>query len=534
MGAVQTSGGETVTRTQARWLWLSLCTLALAAVRLSLLTFDTDLSAAFSHDSAYVAIVARNLINGLGWVNDASWLVFLHPASLPMPYRNANPLYPLFTALAAKTFGMGVVRAGLLVAAMADVALLPASFLLVSHWIKSTRTALWISVAVALFPSLWWDSLRMLPDSLYVALLIGGIACLVRAENRWWAACAGILLAAAWLTRSTATLVAPAIVLYALAIWGWRKALPRLALMAVVALAVALPWLMQSARIWGSPFGSDGSYAAFQDLYARSYSGSIERYWHSPIPPPSPGELMRTDGMAVVAHTVTGIPNVFRSWLRAGWEDQYLPRLVFLLMLTGMALTWRRRLWTAPLVASTVYGALQIGAFGVRGGSVEARYLAPLTVLAVLWSGSGVAALLAKDTLQKLARYTLLAGVAFWIVYVPIQDAHLARQGASQDPAFSERRRVRREISRSITHHDPTIVVDPYFYSYDTGAQALSIPYSSDSYLMSYMEQYHCRWIILSDDEIRFWKPDWPAHLPPWLRIRGAWAGNTLFERMPY
>jgi hypothetical protein len=31
---------------------------------------------------------------------------------------------------------------------------------------------------------------------------------------------------------------------------------------------------------------------------------------------------------------------------------------------------------------------------------------------------------------------------------------------------------------------------------------------------------------------VRFWKPDWQAQLPPWLRIRTVSGGNTLFERV--
>ena len=210
-----------------KWLAPLLGALALGALRLSLLPLDTDLSLAFSHDSAYVAIVARNLLHGKGWVNDASWLVFLHPARLPMPYRNANPLYPLVTALAARICGISVVKAGLLVAALASVGLLLATYFLVSHYLKRPGIALPIAAAVTIFPPLWEDSLRMLPDSLHLALLMAGIAFFVRAERPLCAVAAGILLGAAWLTRSTAALAAPALAVYAFRMWRGRKALVR-------------------------------------------------------------------------------------------------------------------------------------------------------------------------------------------------------------------------------------------------------------------------------------------------------------------
>ena len=183
----------------SRWLGPAVCALALLALRLVLLGFNTSLSRAFSHDSAYIAIVARNLLNGKGWVNDASWLVFLHPARLPMPYHNANPLYPLLTALAARAFDIQIVSAGLLVSALANVLLLPAAFYLVSYWVKDTSTALLISLAVTIFPPLWEDSLRMLPDALHLTLLIGGIAFFVRAEKWMLCAAAGVFFGSAWL-----------------------------------------------------------------------------------------------------------------------------------------------------------------------------------------------------------------------------------------------------------------------------------------------------------------------------------------------
>jgi len=520
--------------TQAGKLGLPLCALALLALRLALLPFSTDLAPAFSHDSGYIAIVARNLLNGKGWVNDASWLVFLQPDHLPMPYHNANPLYPLLTAVAAKVFSIQVVPAGLLVSALADVALLIGAYFLVSYWLKNTWTALVIAVAVATFPPVWKFSLQMLPDSLTLTLLIAGLACFVRAENRLFAAAAGILFGAAWLTRSTASLMGPALAVYAFAVWRWPAALLRLSLAAVTAMLVAAPWLIHTAHVWGSPLRSDAPYYVFQDFFARSHGGSIHRYWRSPTPPPTPAELLRTDGAAVLISAVTGIPKVLRAWLQAGWEDQYYPRIIFVIMLVSVALISRRHLTEAPLLATAVYVAMQIGALSLRANSMEPRYLAPLSAFAVICVGCGIAALPAAWRPPGAAGYALYLGCTFFAVYIPFQDARLAWNTAlHEDPATANRRRVRRTIAATITHHDPVIVFDPYFFTYDTGAQALSIPDSDDAYLMRYMDRYHSRWIILSDDEVRFWKPDWQAHLPSWLRIRAVTGGNTVFERVP-
>ncbi len=517
---------------QSRWIWPCICAVVLLVLRILLLALNTDLSNSFSHDSAYIGIVVRNLLHGKGWVNDASWLVFLNPDRLPMPYRSANPLYPLLTALAVKVLGISIVHAGLLVSALANAGLLLAAFYLVSYWLKDTRKALLIALAATVFPSIWQDSLRMLPDALHLTLLMAGAAFFVRGEKLSLCIIAGIFFGLAWLTRSTASLMAPALAVYAFAAWGRRKAAFSLLLAGAAALVTASPWLIRTARVWGSPFSNDtSSFALFQDIYARKYGGSVDRYWRSPEPPPSPLQLVRTDGVTVLTATLTGIPKVFKAWLRAGWEEHYLPRMVFVVLLGSAAIACRGFFPIAPLLASAAYAALQLAVMGVRGDSVEPRYLAPLTALAVLWLGCGIAALAAKRRASGVFRFVIIPCGLLLALYVPFQDAALARTFAAEDRADAHRRRVRRSISANITHLDPVIVVDPYFYSYDTGAQALSIPSSSDAYLLRYMEKYHAHWIILTADEVRFWKPGWLSQLPPWVRIRGVFDGNTLFER---
>jgi 4-amino-4-deoxy-L-arabinose transferase-like glycosyltransferase len=518
---------------QNRWVWPCVCAAALLVLHLILLQFYTAFSSAFSHDSAYIAIVARNLLNGKGLVNDASWLVFLNPACLPMPFHNANPLYPLLTALTAKAFGLSVARAGLLVSALASIGLFLAAFYLVSYWLQSIWSPLLIALAVTFFPAVWQDSLRMLPDSSLLTFLILGLAFFVRADKIPLCIAAGISFGAAWLCRSTASLIGPALAVYAFASWAWPKALLRLALAGVAALAVAAPWLVYTARVWGSPFRSDASYYVFQDFYAKDHGGSIDRYWRSPDPPPPPAQLLRSEGIAIFTHTITGIPKVIRAWLRDGWNQQYLPRIALLLLFVSLAVAGRRYLLTAPVLASLVYGAIQVGVLSLRSDSLEPRYLAPLTALTVLWLGYGVAWIFATRRPRRPAAYALIAGCLLLAGYIPLQDAILIHYTAAEDNAVVSRRRVRLSISAAITHLDPVIVYDPYFYTFDTGAQSLSIPDSSDAYLLRYMERYHSRWIILTADEVRFWKPDWLMRLPPWLRVRGIFDGNTLFERVP-
>jgi hypothetical protein len=233
----------------------------------------------------------------------------------------------------------------------------------------------------------------------------------------------------------------------------------------------------------------------------------------------------------IVKHVITGIPKVLRAWVRAGWKSRYFVRIVFVALLVAIAVAGRRHFLSPPLLASAVYAVVQIVVLALRSDSIEPRYLAPLTAITVLWLGYGTGWLLAGRRPGKPARYALAAGCLLLACYIPFQDIVLLRENTG-DGDVAQRRRTRQALSAAITHLQPAVVVDPYYYTFDTGAQSLSIPDSSDAYLERYMEQYHARWVILTADEVRFWKPEWSTHLPPWLHLRGTFDGNMLFERI--
>src|SRR5436309_14577919 len=87
-----------VASTVREWLLLFAVVIGYLLARMLLVPTRPEFTYAFSHDSGYLADVAANLLSGKGYVDDALWLVFLQPASVPMPYHNANPLFPTLTA----------------------------------------------------------------------------------------------------------------------------------------------------------------------------------------------------------------------------------------------------------------------------------------------------------------------------------------------------------------------------------------------------------------------------------------------------
>jgi 4-amino-4-deoxy-L-arabinose transferase-like glycosyltransferase len=292
---------------------IAACLIVYVVLRIALIPSAADVTKSFSHDSAYIAIVARNLLAGRGLVNDASWLVFLDPPALPMPFHNANPLYILATAGIAAVTGGNVVRAGLIVSAVSSALLVLAVMWLVSYF-TTRRVALIVAVMAASFPPIYQLSLSMLPDALCLALSVAFMAAFVRVETRWTWIAAGALFGLAWLTRSSSTLMLPAAFVYGALSWGWRRTLIRCAGVGVATLVVVSPWLWHSYLVWGKPLHSDASYYLIQDVVALKLGGAPDdallRYWHSTTVPPSTGAVLKADPVWFIKWVLVGLPKV--------------------------------------------------------------------------------------------------------------------------------------------------------------------------------------------------------------------------------
>jgi len=86
------SESEGVSNSSAIHLTLISCHILYAILRAVWVPSDGAVAGGFSHDSAYLSIVAEQVRLGHGLVNPAHWLLVLHPSAIPMPYHNANPV----------------------------------------------------------------------------------------------------------------------------------------------------------------------------------------------------------------------------------------------------------------------------------------------------------------------------------------------------------------------------------------------------------------------------------------------------------
>jgi hypothetical protein len=102
---------------------------------------------------------------------------------------------------------------------------------------------------------------------------------------------------------------------------------------------------------------------------------------------------------------------------------------------------------------------------------------------------------------------------------------------SGEEPGKSAYLEASVRLSRGLAGGTPVVVGNyPYLYSLVTGTQALSIPYSDDAFLQSYMRKYHARFVFLTVAERRFWRPDWEKALPLFLAVRDTTGGFLVYE----
>ncbi len=510
------------------------CLIVYAVLRIALIPSAADVTRSFSHDSAYIAIVTRNVLAGRGLVNDASWLVFLNPPSLPMPFHNANPLYILVTAAVAWLTNADVVRAGLIVSAVSSALLIGAVVWLVSSF-TTRRVALIAAVGTAFFPTVYQLSLSMLPDALCLALSVAFVAAFVRDEQRWTWIAAGVLFGLAWLTRSSSSLLLPAAFVYGVLAWGVRRTVIRCVGVGVATFVVVSPWLWHSYQVWHNALRSDASYYLIQDIVVDKLGphtdAALLRYWHGTVVPPSMGAVVALDPVWFVRWVAVGAVQVVlalgSAWAASSILTASLIALLFAAALLEAPKHWRRPEW----IAAAVYAATTVGIFAIRPRSVEVRYLALLSILgAIVFMAVTVRAVTdLRQGRRGTAPVVAAAGLLFWLAVVPIADVSLSRLMRRPNAERVAQRAMHLRM-RDLTPAGPVVVESPYFYSYDTQRQALSMPDSDDRFLMSYMNRYGARAVLLTDAELAFWRPAWSrGQLPGELHVVERFPSASLF-----
>ena len=522
--------------------WLAVLALVAlyTALRILLIPDSPEYTYGFGHDSAYLAIVARNLLAGKGFVNEAQWVVFLSPASLPMPYHNGNPLFPVLAAALSKATGGTVFHSGFVVSALSSGILLIALTSIAVVFVRSMPRAFLIACAAAFFPAILADSVGFGTDGLTTALFFAFLAALVRLPVRGMPAVAGLLFGLAWLARPQVVLALPAVLLYVA--WKWRQpGALRLGGAFAIAAVVASPWLLHTYRVWHNPFRSDSTFYLLQDYYVehdpQKWGTHYDRVLHGFDTPPGFTGVLREDPLGLPKHLVHAVPRVTKQLL---YFLALTNPLVGLLLVLGVVFFLYRTAIpvTAEGAALVVLALTLVPILSLRDDTFEFRYFSMLTVFFAMFSAAGY--LMAWDAARTrgLALRLLVgsAGVFLWAVVVPAAGTRrMADEYHSNDTVISYRE-LAQQVRRTYTGESPVVVGKwPYFYSLETEASGLSIPWDrdparSDEGLLAYMDKYHAPYVLLTDDEVKYWRPGWRIAIPSQLEQVARFGNGTLFR----
>ena len=534
------------------WVFTILAISAYTFLCILIIPGNAEFTYGFNHDSAYLVTVARNLVAGRGYVNDAHWMVFLNPDSLPVPYHNANPLYPTLMAAYSILTHSELTYSGFLISALSSGLLVLAVTFLVKPYTGSLKRAALLGFCAAIFPPVLQDSMTLMTDALVVALFFTFLAAVIRIQIRWASFIAGISLGLAWLTRSQVVLALPAVLVYMILQWGWKRGSARFVWIILVAMMVASPWLVHTYQVWGNPLRSDASYYLMQDYHAQ-HNGQIPTdsvkgfwkallyYWHSPKDPIGIIEVVKNNPLQFVNHTIKGIPEVLRETLRH-WSMKYItdslngfypwPRLMALIVgaCLGLAALYfcmnRCYLLSPEGISVTFFGVIMILVFAIRSRSFEIRYFNLLSVFFALFAASGcfkiwdVVRRLNHVTVPRVSVMVLIA--TLWIGIIPVKAIETRRYVNRLRESLISYRLLAAEVNTQYTKGLPIVVGHkPYYYTLETSSPALSIPASDDRFLLAYMKKYDARYVLLTDDEIALWRPQWrsPSSQPVELEL---------------
>lgn len=502
-------------------------------VRLWWIPSQADLSLSMSHDSAYILQLARNLENGKGFVNDATFLTFLNLGTPPVPYHNANPLYACLIVMAAKMTGWALPAAGVAISVTAHILAVVLMFLILRRLGFSPTAACAGAGVAGLFPSIWRESYTILPDMLTLFWMLLAVFLVIESVERrsygWWAM-AGMAFGLAWLTRSTALLLLPGLAWY-----GWRKGrgwrdVGRFAVAFALMALTCLPWLLHTWRTWGNPFRSDTTWSGLQDYYTRQQGSDIFYMWFSPVTPPAMGEILSREGRQLALFVLGNLPHYVYNILR-GWFPGHMAVCVLFgcwaLLAIWVSRFWTRR-WTPGAEAWLLLVATSFTAMALRPMTIEVRYLNLSTF--VLCAGLG--AILVTQALEQ-RRAWLVAPLAVFVAICGALNATHTRDSRQPSEPMLHAREVMRSAQRYYTHDELVATDRPYFWAYFMEKPALAPAVLPGNALAAYLKTHGCRWLLLHTDSAEKLQKLSPREWTAKWRTRFVWPEDAiLFERI--
>jgi len=251
------TANDKITRKAEMLLFLAVLVLALAP-RLWCL-FHNQLQ---EGDAGNYLEVGRNLAEGRGYTTYAKWDFYGDPSGpVVHPEGNRQPFLPL---VAAATFALGAKTATPTAVAtvLVSLAAIALAYVCIRRWLGPAWALAGIAI-LAVEPAFLWFSVRAQTEAYFVLLFFAALAVAGDLEGEKPSfirpLIVGVLLSLAYLCRINGALLLVAYVVALIAAYRGKGILAA-ALATAAFAAVAAPWWVRNANVFGDPFYSQAKY----------------------------------------------------------------------------------------------------------------------------------------------------------------------------------------------------------------------------------------------------------------------------------
>jgi hypothetical protein len=268
---------------------------------------------------------------------------------------------------------------------------------------------------------------------------------------------------------------------------------------------------------------------------------AVEQFWHSPEQPPAPLRIIANAPGAFAGHIVKGSIANARTAISVWSRGQ----LWCAALLVGGILLFVPYLWKLDrglVCAGLTYIATTWLVLSIRWQTVETRYFNTICLMVVLAAFTGYAGLI--DGLKTpfprrwLNIAALSCGMIYGVVIIPYQSWLVVTKMTSVSEELVGYREFCQRVDQEYTRGSAVVVGSkPYLYSWYTSAPSLAIPAQvhtdpNAAALRRYMEKYHARFVLLTHEELKFWRPQWSQDgFPEDLEVLMQDSHGILFAR---
>lgn len=229
------------------------------------------------------------LLNGQGFTMDYLWHYYNPPESMIHPFDFWQPLTGIIATIGMKIFGEGVQQAVFPFVILGS--LLPlVTYFAAKQFDCSETASLFVAAATTVLPEYVLNSLHtdtLIPNALFVGAMMIFLIQGLRNGIWWQFVLSGVFAGLAYWTRGDNLLLIPMLIVILLTyiIWGRditaKRSWQMVGLIPLVALLIAMPWLIRNIQelgSWSSASGADKImfFTDFRDHYHYEREFSLE------------------------------------------------------------------------------------------------------------------------------------------------------------------------------------------------------------------------------------------------------------------